>query len=713
MKHTLLYFTLLMLFCMCGNKEQDAQIDRFALVNRHNVILTKADTLGSLSVGNGEFAFTVDASGLQTFPDEYANGIPPGTQSQWGWHSFQGENHSLQEVMREYQSCDSTQAPYAIQHREGEAGDATQWLRINPHRVQLGLTSLLLTTKDGTRATLSDLRNIRQVLDLWTGKIETSYLVGDDTVRVEVYAHQEQDAVSATVKSSLIRKGQLKVGFRFPYGHECHTCAGYDWNSPQKHSTKILSSSDSSVILERQLDTTSYYVTIAWSTTAGFDASAKQHEFELSPSPGDQTLSFTIRYSKDHSDVPVPSFIETKNNSITVWKNFWTEGGAVDFSECTDERAHELERRVVLSQYLTRIQCSGSLPPQETGLTMNSWHGKFHLEMHWWHGVHFALWGRPQLLENSMLYYNTVMDKAQATSRLQGYKGARWQKMTDPFGNESPSGIGVFLVWQQPHPIYYAELFYRANPTAETLNRYKDIVFQTADFMASFARLRQEDGKYHLCRPLIPSQEIFKATETDDPAFELSYWYFGLRTAQEWRKRLGLTPDEHWQKVLENLAPLPTNNGLYLPVATVPHAYTDDKYRHDHPSVTGAFGILPQSQKIDTAVMANTFDEIMNRWDWESTWGWDYPMLAMTAARIGKPEKAIDALMLDVQKNTYLINGHNYQDKRLRLYLPGNGGLLTAIAMMAVGWDGNSDPTPGFPKNGKWKVRWEGLKPMP
>jgi len=39
--------------------------------------------------------------------------------------------------------------------------------------------------------------------------------------------------------------------------------------------------------------------------------------------------------------------------------------------------------------------------------------------------------------------------------------------------------------------------------------------------------------------------------------------------------------------------------------------------------------------------------------------GMDYPLIAMTAARLGKPEKAIDALFMDVQKNTYLKNGHN------------------------------------------------------
>jgi hypothetical protein len=89
----------------------------------------------------------------------------------------------------------------------------------------------------------------------------------------------------------------------------------------------------------------------------------------------------------------------------------------------------------------------------------------------------------------------------------------------------------------------------------------------------------------------------------------------------------------------------------------------------------------------------------MKQWNWETTWGWDYPMLAMSAARLNKPEQAIDALLLDVQKNTYLVNGHNYQDERLRIYLPANGGILTAVAMMAAGWDGDLQyPIPAFLK---------------
>ncbi len=53
----------------CGQSDEESaetKIDRKAVVSRHNVILNEPDTLASLSVGNGEFAYTVDVSGLQT-----------------------------------------------------------------------------------------------------------------------------------------------------------------------------------------------------------------------------------------------------------------------------------------------------------------------------------------------------------------------------------------------------------------------------------------------------------------------------------------------------------------------------------------------------------------------------------------------------------------------------------------------------------------------
>ena len=163
-----------------------------------------------------------------------------------------------------------------------------------------------------------------------------------------------------------------------------------------------------------------------------------------------------------------PSFIQAKNNSRDQWKKFWNSGGAIDFFFFLDKRAFELERRIILSQYLTKIQCAGNYPPQETGLTYNSWYGKPHLEMHWWHAIHFALWGRAELLEKSLAWYQKVYEKAKQIAKRQGYQGARWQKMTDNEG-ESPSSVGAFLIWQQPHLIYFAELCYR-HKNETTLN---------------------------------------------------------------------------------------------------------------------------------------------------------------------------------------------------------------------------------------------------
>ena len=92
-----------------------------------------------------------------------------------------------------------------------------------------------------------------------------------------------------------------------------------------------------------------------------------------------------------------------------------------------------------------------------------------------------------------------------------------------------------------------------------------------------------------------------------------------------------------------------------------------------------------------------------------STWGWDFPWLAMASARAGKPKAAVDALMMNNSKNDYNACGIN-KGGNAAVYLPGNGGLLYAVAMMAAGWDGAPDKhAPGFPDDGSWVVRHEGL----
>jgi hypothetical protein len=704
-------FLILPIFFSCSRQSENQKIDRFSLVNRHHVILQKPDTLGSLSVGNGEFAYTTDITGMQTFPAEYENGVSLGTQSQWGWHTIPNDkNYTLQDVAVNYESCNDKSVPYAVQHKSGRAADAANWLRANPHRLHLGVIGLTIIKESGQEVHLEDIQNANQKLDLWTGRIQSNFEIEGIPVKVETVSHQGQDMVSFRVSSPLIASDRLKIKFHFPYGKECHVCPGYDWKNEDKHLSKVIEQSSNAALIHRTLDSTQYFVAINWNNSADL-VQKTSHHLQLEPFTENNSIELSVSFSPRKLTEPNFLFDQTAENSELQWSQYWNSGGVIDFSDCTDPRAFELERRVVLSQYLMKIQCSGSQPPQETGLTFNSWYGKFHIEMHWWHAVHFALWDRSEYLENSMNWYFNNLENARQTAKRQGYEGVRWAKMTSPLGQSSPSGVGEFLVWQQPHIIYFAELLYRANPSAELLEQYKSLVFETADFMASFAQLNDEDGYYHLCPPLIPAQEHFKATETSDPAFELSYWDWGLKTAQEWRKRMGLANNEKWQDVINHLALIPEDKEFYLPTKEAVDAFSNFEKRRDHPIVVGAYGFLP-NDRIETNKMSQTFMEVMNEWNWESTWGWDYPLLAMSATRLGHPEVAINALFTDTQKNTYLVNGHNFQSERLRIYLPGNGGLLAAVAMMAAGFEGSDIENPGFPKDGKWEVKWEALKPM-
>jgi hypothetical protein len=433
----------------------------------------------------------------------------------------------------------------------------------------------------------------------------------------------------------------------------------------------------------------------------------------LSPRADSHTFEFVCLFTPQRHDGAIPDFVATRGAATAHWNRFWSTGGAVDLSGSRDSRWRELERRIVLSQYLTAIQCAGRYPPAETGLTFNSWYGKFHLEMHWWHAVHFALWGRPELLERSLGYYQTILPRAKQTAQRQGFEGARWPKMTDPSGAESPSSVGPFLIWQQPHPIYYAELCYRARRNRETLERFQQVVLETARFLASYPNWDEANQRYFLGPTLQGAQEVFPKDRTMNLTFELTYWRWGLETAQRWRERLGLPREPHWDRVLERLSPPPVADGRYLFAESVPDSYTNRRWRRDHPAVLGAFGMLP-GPGIHQATMRRTADWVWENWNWTDTWGWDYPLVAMNAARLGLPERAIDALLMDTAKNGYRNNGHNHQRPGLSVYLPGNGGLLTAVAMMAAGWDGAPDRhAPGFPDGGAWKVRWEDLRPMP
>ena len=124
-------------------------------------------------------------------------------------------------------------------------------------------------------------------------------------------------------------------------------------------------------------------------------------------------------------------------------------------------------------------------------------------------------------------------------------------------------------------------------------------------------------------------------------------------------------------------------------------------------------GCLPGDKYgVDREIMNNTLHETLAVWSWGKSWGWDQPMVAMTATRLEQPQVAIDTLLMNSTTNDYLPTGYNHPSSQgqTSAYLPGNGGTLIAVGLMAGGWEnGPQAEAPGFPP--EWKVKAEGFTP--
>jgi hypothetical protein len=643
--------------------------------------------------------------------------VPTETLARWAWHSEPNpRGFTLADASRPYTQADGRTVAYPT---DG-SGEAGQWLRRNPHDLPLG--QIAFETDDGFGP--DDIHAIRQTLDLWHGAIDSRFAMGRDAVRVSTAVHPDLDLVAVRVRSRLVANGRLRVRLAFPRGHDLavKNTPGLDWSGPEEHRTEVARRRPGRVDLLRSVDDARYHVTVAWKGDADL-REAGPHQFTLAGR--DATLSFVVGFAPGPLPERLPSAQETLSASARGWRTFWYSGAAVDFQGSADPRAAVLERRLVLSQYLTAVQVGGDVPPQESGLTCSTWYGKHHTEMMWWHTAHFALWGRPERLARQLEWYTRRLPLARQIAKERGLRGARWPKMVGPEGRESPGG-NPLIVWNQPHPIALAELLYRADPSPATLARWRDLVLETAEGLASMLHL--DRGRYVLGPPLWIAQEIHDQRTSQNPSFELSYWRTALKTAQAWRERLGLPRSREWDDVLERLSPLPVKDGRYVALESHPDTFDNVASRHDHPTMVAPLGLLP-GDGVDRATMERTLDSVLETWDWElKTWGWDYPMIAMTAARLGRPETAVEILLRDGPNNRYLPNGHCPQRSdeatlkaavpggrrhEIAVYLPANGALLSAAALMIAGWDGAPHEHPGIPKDGRWTIRAEGLRPLP
>jgi hypothetical protein len=665
-------------------------INRRAALLRHNPHYKTLNKTAPLSVGNGVFCFTADFTGLQTFFNDYCatqDAFPLCTMAEWGWHSYQTEDESLLRLTP-YDTFGRT--VYYTTDDKGQE-ELFKRIRVNAHKFHLGLISFELQDK---KLSINDCVPVSQLLSLWEGVLFSEFKIDGKTVKTETFVHPKEDTLYVRVESPLLKEKKLRITIIFPYGS--HKKTGADFCAPHLHETKVFKNKNGSIYIERKLNSTIYKVTV---NGAGFTVLSNDEQHTLQLIPHEECIDFSLRFEP----LNIPSFstagitldeLQNKNSDffdsaktkcLLFWEHYWNSGGFIDFTGSTDSRAVELERRIILSQYLTAIQSRGRLPPAETGLTCNSWYGKFHLEMCFWHHAHWPLWNRTGEMLKSLEYYKKILTVAKDIASSQGYSGARWPKMCDPSGKNTPSSVAVLLIWQQPHPIMFAELCWRAEKSTTFLRDYREVVIETAEFMKSFVHWETDKNRYVLGPPYIPAQERHDPRTVLNAAFEIEYFRWGFRTADEWLNRLG--EQSRYGEIAEKLSLPPVKDGVYLAHENCPDTFSKFPFYTDHPSMLAMYGVLG-SNKVDINIMSATLDKVFSIWDKKTFYGWDFPMMAMTACRLGRYKDAIDILLMESPKNTWLENGHNKMtgDDALPLYLPGNGGLLLAAAMIAAGY---------------------------
>ena len=332
-KLAMILTSVLLLFACSGPEKKSEKIDRFSLVNRHNVIINQFDSLSSLSVGNGEFAFTVDATGLQTFPDVYENGVCLGTMSEWGWHSFSNTKQFKLDEAYKYYEVEGRQIPYAIQWNEpGRKKDAANYFRENPHRLHLGNIGLELLNSDKSKVRPNEINKINQQLNLWKGVISSSFEVENEKIEVLTFCHPEKDLIGIEINSERLKTGLVGLKLKFPYPTGLHVDGASDWENSEKHHSEIIQQNQNRAVFKHTIDTTVYFIHLNWEGDADL-VKKENHYFVLQPGNQTTSLKINVEFSSKNNFSNATEKENVKLVNTEKWKEFWETGEQLTFQE--------------------------------------------------------------------------------------------------------------------------------------------------------------------------------------------------------------------------------------------------------------------------------------------------------------------------------------------------------------------------------------------
>lgn len=582
---------------------------------KYNLKFNHIDSKNPVTIGNGDFAITLDQTGTQSLYEIYKD-IPLSTMSNKNW--FYKDKKDIKPSYVDGKA-------YMLFNLDNDPN-----YQINrQYPFKYSFMQILLYDNDKL-IDINNIKDVKQELDLYKGIVTSSFNYKEKINKTTSFIYQDHDEFNFKLQSDNLN---LALKFNYP----SYTKNGYRLD--------ILPN----VLVKEDRITLLY--------------------------DDKNSLSFKLKSSSNYQIVENTLIFDDNNVSFSLALDEIKEGKLLDeFWKCDNGIIidnEELVKKMVLSKYLLHVNSTGIYPPQESGLTYNCWNSKFHLEMHLIHSLWNIYNNHVGDLVKSFDYYLSIMPSSLKRASLNGYKGLRFPKMTGPDGEDSPSNIGPLLIWQAPHILFMLQEIYYLYNKENIIKKYEPLISGTIDFMISFLTLK--DSKYQMLDPLLEACESIPLDRCQNPSFELEYWRYTLERQPKIDTVLYGYQRYDYLDITSKIITPKEDDGIYLKTYGVIDKY--DLYK-DHPT-EGFLMSFFKSKIVDKEKMVKTIDYILKNMDLSSYWGWDFPFLGLSLLNCGEIEKSIEVTQLNTINNQYLYNGYNTSPRDdLKAYLPGNGAFL-------------------------------------
>ena len=320
--------------------------------------------------------------------------IPLRTQSTWGWYRDAArpaiqpgrDRDALRDASRPVSriwtgwACSGPPTRSRRSSRRARGSTTT-------HDARISVASPLCDRRDAASLDPSLIEDARTELDLWSGESTREYSIAGERVTVTTVADPRADRFAVRVESSLLVAGW---GVAWVFDSQPDDLAWFEASLREDTTWRGAVSQPRGRGSGRWNPRGTRSRVHDRSLGVGCRTCRREHGGGDARC-GDHTQLVTAAVPE--SDDPVGYLRGSRGGGHMVVRLLGARRHRVSCDGSTDPRAWELERRIVLSQYLLAVNSAGATPPAETGLIYNTWTGKFHLEMHWWHAAQFPLWG--------------------------------------------------------------------------------------------------------------------------------------------------------------------------------------------------------------------------------------------------------------------------------------------------------------------------------